>query len=115
MDGGSTLNPPINPKLPQNKSKKYVRLFILSISAGDLVVPINHFSDPTKGLRYAPPGEGIPSQLILVPRSEALTRASTKACRNMSLCNALEAVEANMHSSEERGVKHVMREGSHKY
>jgi len=84
--------------------------------SSDVVVPTYHLSDPTKGLRYAPSWEDIPSQLILVPRSEAFTRTPKKVLRSISLCDALKAVEANTPLSEERfGMKHVIREGSHKY
>lgn len=114
VDGGNQNNPPICP-LVQNKPNKKTRpLVTLPVAA--LEVPALHLTNAKKGLIYKDIGR--PSDIILVPRSEALT--CTSALENikssMSLCNALDAVEDSMRSSQERGgAKHVIREKKRKY
>ena len=113
VDGGSLLNPRINPVVPapKNKDKLNPPTRVLSVALGDLVVPTQHLNDPTKGLIYKPGGG--PSQIILVPRVNAIQCIGR---RTIGLCNALDAVEANVRTSQDRGVtKHVMCEEKHKY
>ena len=72
VDGGSLLNPRINPVVPapKNKDKLNPPTRVLSVALGELVVPKQHLNDPTKGLIYKPGGD--PSQIILVPRVNAI-------------------------------------------
>ena len=113
VDGGSHFNPPINPVVPPPKNKKKFNppTRVLSVALGELVVPTHHLDDPTKGLIYKP-GDN-PSQMILVPRIDAINCIGK---RTIPLCNALDAVEENLRTSQDRGVtKHVMCEDKHKY
>jgi len=57
-----------------------------------------------------------PSQIILVPRREAITCRGRCGNHSIALCNALDAVEADIRSTQERGdTKHVVCEEVHKY
>ena len=115
VDGGQTGNPPIQPTIEDSdNTKKNRTLFILSIR--NLQVPIPHFTNPKKGLRYK--FQDQPSAIILVPRQAALTYtgAVNNAKSSISLCDALDAVESNLRASVERGgKKHVIQEVKRKY
>ena len=115
VDGGSPGNPTIDPQLPSSttKSDSNDEVHILYIASGDLEVPTQHLKDPTKGLRFKPSQDG-PSQILLVPRAKSLHHMGTK--RSIGLCNALDAVEAEVKTTLKRGgKKHVVRHGTHKY
>merc|ERR1712086_1059497 len=101
----------LNKNEPKNKKKFNPPTRVLSIALGALVVPTHHLDDPTKGLIYKP-GDN-PSQMILVPRIDAINCIGK---RTIPLCNALDAVEENLRTSQDRGVtKHVMCEDKHNY
>lgn len=115
VDGGAHPNPPIQPILPPSTNKTNKRVHILSIRYGELRIINSHLFQPMKGLRYSPPLSS-PSQVILVPRRIVLEQSCKKITLTTSLCEALEAVEDNMRTSQERGgSKFVIREKCDKY
>ena len=114
IDGGNPNNPPICPLLNNNANKKNRPIITIPISA--LEVPILHLPNANKGLIYKV--VGLSSNIILVPRSEALVRtcALNNLKNSISLCTALDAVEDSMRSSQERGgAKNVIRDKKRKY
>ena len=114
VDGGTSPNPPIQPILPPRTNKTNKRVKILSIRYGELTIINSHLFQPMKGLRYSPPSS--PNQVILVPRRIVLDRSFKKIILTTSLCEALESVEDNMRTSQERGgSKFVIREKADKY
>ena len=111
VDGGDVNNPPIQP--PSSEFKPNA---ILSIRDKDLQVINSHLSFPDKGLIFRLGNQA--SDILLVPRRDALKHIQKQDDDSITLCNAFDEVEKKVKSTQARGsrTQSIVREDTqHKY
>jgi hypothetical protein len=93
VDGGDIDNPRINPPSSGTKPNR-----ILSIRDSHLCVICDHIPHPAKGLIYRFADK--PSDIILVPRTQALSHLGGSLADLVALCNAFDEVEKRVNVSQ---------------
>ncbi len=110
VDGGNIGNPRINPPSSGAKPNR-----IPSIRDFHLHVIRDHIPHPNKGLIYRFASK--PSDIVLAPRTQALSHLWGSLSDSVSLRNASDEVEKRVNVSQTRGSlsQSIIRELNHKY
>jgi hypothetical protein len=93
VDGGNIGNPRVNPPSSGTKPNR-----ILSIRDSNLHVIRDHIPHPDKGPIYRFANK--PSDIVLVPRTQALSQLRGSLADSVSLCNAFDEVEKRVNVSQ---------------
>ena len=110
VDGGTLSNPRIRPLANPSKPTR-----VLAIRDNHLKVMTSHIMNSERGLIYR--FENGSSDIILVPRKDALNQIQVRPDDHITLCNAFDMVESNVKRTEERGSKnkYVITDKTQKY
>jgi hypothetical protein len=110
VDGGTLSNPRIRPLANLSKPTR-----VLAIRDNHLKVMTSHIMNSERGLIYR--FENGSSDIILVPRKDAINQIQVRPDDHITLCNAFDMVESNVKRTEERGSKnkYVITDKTQKY